>query len=508
MRQRWLWILLAASSCVMGSGNAPAGEPGNGEQSTHFVRIPAGAMLAAADLGMAPNLHLDYGSCAWLELVEADFQVLQASGVAFNEEHEPFAISLGEEHFDLCEVQESAGGRPVRLELDGPDLHLLQFVGPTRDEWIEAVAGNGLDIVQYIHPYTYVVWGRSGALSAAAESSAVRCTGDFSPAYRLLPRYRNLPSEEIHAKVLLYRGADPRRVERLIGALGAKVDDREVLNQTFEIMGFSAPGAMLSQIAEISGVYSVQPVKTDGGLRGEMSDQVCADNVDGGNMAYPGYLPWLGSIGFDGSGVIIANVDGGISDTHVDLVNRMVPCSGDTCGGGASSSHGTHTAGIMAADGSAGVLDSYGFLRGLGVAPGANLVEQVYSPWYSQPGGMLKLIRESRANGASLSGNSWGPAGTPRGYDDDTMQCDIGVRDADPNTPGNQQFSFVLSIMNGYGGTSSQGTPDEAKNIFTIGSTKMQTSGGAQYLDFNNLSANTAHGPALDGRKIPHMVAP
>ena len=33
--------------------------------------------------------------------------------------------------------------------------------------------------------------------------------------------------------------------------------------------------------------------------------------------------------------------------------------------------HGTHTAGIMAADGSAGVLDANGFLRGLGMAPGA-----------------------------------------------------------------------------------------------------------------------------------------
>jgi hypothetical protein len=36
----------------------------------------------------------------------------------------------------------------------------------------------------------------------------------------------------------------------------------------------------------------------------------------------------------------------------------------------------------------------------------------------------------------------------------------------------------------------------------------MQTGGGTQILDINDLSANTAHGPALDGRTIPHMVAP
>jgi hypothetical protein len=88
------------------------------------------------------------------------------------------------------------------------------------------------------------------------------------------------------------------------------------------------------------------------------------------------------------------------------------------------------------------------------------------------------------------------------------MQVDIGVRDSDPVTRGDQPLTFVLSFMNGNGGTSSQGTPDEAKNLFNIGSTKMQDSDGAQILEIDDLSANTAHGPALDGRTIPHLVAP
>jgi hypothetical protein len=88
------------------------------------------------------------------------------------------------------------------------------------------------------------------------------------------------------------------------------------------------------------------------------------------------------------------------------------------------------------------------------------------------------------------------------------MQVDIGVRDTDAATPGHQPLTFVLSIMNGNGGTSTQGTPDEAKNIFNIGSTKMQNSNGSQILEIDDLSSNTAHGPALDGRAIPHLVAP
>ncbi|HAF48111.1 MAG TPA: hypothetical protein DCL08_02585, partial [Anaerolineaceae bacterium] len=136
--------------------------------------------------------------------------------------------------------------------------------------------------------------------------------------------------------------------------------------------------------------------------------------------------------------------------------------------------------------------------------------EQVYDPIYRQENGMLTLMTESYRNGAVISGNSWGPSGTPQGYDYDTRLVDIGVRDADPETPGNQALTFVLSIMNGKGGTSTQGTPDEAKNTFTIGSTYMQNddSTGSQRLNINDLSYNTAHGPALDGRMIPHMVAP
>src|SRR5690606_40166637 len=75
---------------------------------------------------------------------------------------------------------------------------------------------------------------------------------------------------------------------------------------------------------------------------------------------------------------------------------------------------------------------------------------------------------------------SWGPGGSPRGYDQDTLQVDIGARDADPERPGNQALTYVLSFMNGRGGRSSQGTPDEAKNVFTIGSTKIGRASGRE----------------------------
>ncbi len=418
-----------------------------------------------------------------------------------------YILRLGETSFDpLVGIPNLPHGWDTALN-DGPDLHLVQFVGATVADWLDDLKRKNVDIVQYIYPCTYIVWGSPQNLNQVGNAEAVRWTGEFHPAYRVLPRWRNLPDKVINVKVLLYRGADIVAAINAIENLGGRSTGTLVLNNKFQIAGFRISGARFQEIAHIPGVYSVKPTPTDGGLRGEMSNQINAGNYDETNQAFPGYEDWLSDVGVDGAGVIIANVDGGVQDNHPDLINRLIACSGDTCGGGQSSAHGTHTAGIMAADGSSGTLDSYGFLRGLGVAPGANIVEQVYAS-FNNPGGLLHLMAESYANGAFLSGNSWGPSGSPLGYDDDTMQVDIGSRDTDPNTPGDQPLLYVLSIMNGNGGTSSQGTPDEAKNIFTIGSTWMQNSNGSQMLNIDDISSNSAHGPCLDGRGIPHMVAP
>jgi hypothetical protein len=294
-----------------------------------------------------------------------------------------------------------------------------------------------------------------------------------------------------------------------IEALGGQLLSTDTESDpSFDLATVLIPGDQLSAIARLPGTYAVQPVPLDGGDRGEVSNQVNVNNVDGSNIAFPGYQSWLNSVNLSGEGVIIANVDSGIDQTHPDLINRMLPCVGSTCGYSAATYHGTHTAGIMAGDGSSGVTDVNGFLRGLGMAPGAWLVEQIYGTTYQQSNGMLTLMAESVQNGAVISGNSWGPSPDPLGYDMDTRQVDIGVRDVDPTTAGDQPLSFVLSIMNGYGDTSTQGTPDEAKNIFSVGATELQDNNGEQLGTINNLSYVTAHGPALDGRNLPLMVAP
>lgn len=492
-------------------GGAIAAGTAAAASGSTWVRVEATAARLQEVLGRAAAPAAgDYGTFQWLSVDAAELARLRAARLQVAVVEAPFELALGGLRFDPSSAPPalpSGWERSGSARSDEADLRLVQFAGPARQRMLDELRSAGAEPLQYVHPFTYVVWSSRAALERAARRSAdVRWSGDFAPAYRVQPQWRALSADLVEARASVYRGA--AGVEAALRAAGASIRDVRAIDRHFASIRFSVAGDRFAQIAAIAGVYSVRPVPTDGGLRGEMSAQVNAGNLDAGDLAVPGYPAYLSGIGVDGAGVVVADVDGGVYDTHPDLVNRMLPCAGSSCGGSAVDTHGTHTAGIIAADGSSGVRTANGFLRGLGVAPGANLIEQLYEPTFTQAGGMLELMTQSVRNHAVISANSWGPAATPQGYDDDTRQVDVGVRDADPDARGDQPLHYVLSIMNGYGGVSSQGSPDEAKNVFTIGSTKMQSSPTVQYAAIDDLSDNSGHGPARDGRSIPAMVAP
>jgi serine protease AprX len=432
----------------------------------------------------------DYGDVLWAQFEGA-------------EPFSTYALDLGLRRFDA--LQDGLANR--RVYGTGGALRLVQFTAPPRQQWLDALQRLGATPIQYIAPFSYVVWSDAATLSTAArQTPQLRWSGEFLPEYKQNNVAEGLRRGETEWLAMVYRGADIGPAT--FSASGARSIGRSTMDQYFDVVAFdAADAAAIQRLAALPGVYSLQPRRRDGGLRGELANQITAGNFNAGVPAL-GYLSWLTGLGLNGSGVIIANIDAGIFDTHPDLVGRMLPCTGDTCGGSAANAHGTHAAAIMAGDGMSAVVDANGYRRGLGMAPGANLVEQVYNPTFTHPGGMLKLMRQSHDNNADISGNSWGPAGAPVGYDVDTRQVDVGVRDTKPDIAGDQPLTYVLSFMNGYGGTSTQGSPDEGKNLITVGSTKAQAETGAFIAAYNDISDNSAHGPALDGRRIPHLVAP
>lgn len=419
-----------------------------------------------------------------------------------------FTLRLAEFAFDPLQsepVLPRGWDRSLRV---AHDLHLVQFDGPIADGALERLRQAGLEPIQYVYPNTYVVWGRSADRDALQGERPIRWTGDFAPAFRVQPQWRDREGELLDVNVLIYRGGGTDTVVEAISRLGGELTGQLRVTDKLDLAGFTLPGELMRAAASIPGVYSIQLQSREWASRAEVAAQINVGNVDGTNIAFPGYQAWLAGVGLDGAGVTVAAVDEGVDDTHPDLAASIVSCTGDSCSVGPSV-HGTHTAGIIVGDGSSGVTDANGFLRGLGVAPEADLVEQEWATFMFIPGGVRALMTDSHRNGALLSNNSWGISATPQGYDADTLLVDAGVRDADPEYPGNQPLIYVQAIDNGDGGVSSHGAPDEAKNIFTVGSTwAINVFDTNPNPDIDSLSDNTAHGPALDGRTLPHIVAP
>jgi serine protease AprX len=496
----------------------------------HCASASEGAWLriesSRADLSRItalPGETIDYGRFQWIAAAAVNEAALHTAGIRTTRIESPFVLDLGGQRFDP--LRDRVAATPPKAGGSEPDFRLVQFHGPLKPEWLTHLRAAGIEPVQYIHPYTYVVWSSAANLHQASLNSEVRWTGDFQTAFRLPAGQRHLDASLRRSMALVSRLRDQAELETEFHSLGAVLRSSSPLDSRLNVIELEAPGNRLAELAALRGVYTLQVIPSGGGPRGEVSNQSIVGGYDPAppNTIIPGYQTWLDSLGFDGNGVVVSVVDGGIRTTHLDVASRMLACvpSGASPTSCTSSidSHGTHVAAAIAGTGESGVLRN-GFLRGKGVAPGANIVRQVYDNFLGGgPGqmiadGMLKIYKESALSGAVLTNNSWGPTGSPQGYDIPTQQVDMVIRDANPDEAGNQQIQNVWSIMNGGGdgfgacAPSSLGSPDEAKNLFAVGSTSLQNGSGAQVGQIFNISSNSAHGNACDGRRVPSIVAP
>ena len=184
---RRVLLALVMLTLIIVTGPSPTFSAPSTPETTTFVRIPSSA-YAGANLNVVRGV--DYGTFIWAEVLTSDLTRLQSTGLPYQVVTDPFTLDLGGQRFDTRHGGPSlpAGWDTVRS--DGPDLHLVQFVGPTRDAWLDWLRRDGLQVVQYIHPFTYVVWGEAGERDAAARAKTIHWTGAFAPAYRVQPQWR------------------------------------------------------------------------------------------------------------------------------------------------------------------------------------------------------------------------------------------------------------------------------------------------------------------------------
>lgn len=281
-----------------------------------------------------------------------------------------------------------------------------------------------------------------------------------------------------------------------------------------------------AELARTPGVSRVWPW-TPPRMHDERSSQIVAGAIDPeGQLTAPGYVEWLDARGLGGAlGTVVDVTDSGFDRGSAEDVPDEL-----RDGDGASrvvyardftqnedphdiSGHGTLNASIVA--GTTTATDGGGYAFGLGIAPGARIGS---SRIFDDRGdfGLFAFYEAVSApawrDGARVSSNSWGsPANL---YTPDSIEYDAIVRDADPETAGNQEMIAVFSAGNaGPGGRIE--TPGTAKNVITVGAAEGLRPGtdgcgvGASAADSAlDVAFFSAGGPVDDGRIKPDLVAP
>ena len=130
--------------CVLAVSSLPSQAVALSAVSGYFVRIPAANVPQAAALELNPHVAVDYGSFQWLELGQADYDRLVASGVSFTLVTDAGTVQIVSYKFDPVVSGEPALAPSMRTTTNGATFRLIQFVGPVNDTWLDAMTAAGL----------------------------------------------------------------------------------------------------------------------------------------------------------------------------------------------------------------------------------------------------------------------------------------------------------------------------------------------------------------------------
>lgn len=476
-----------------------------------FLRLSAETDLAG--LAIQPTRVIDYGAFRWAVVADEDAARLAAAGRGDLVVGDAGEIRVPGYSFDPLRNGEPRLGFAERATAGEAGLHLVQLVGPPRSDWYRELEAAGFRVLQYYPHNSYLVWSDAAAATRVRGLDFVRWVGSFHPAYKLGSTLAGRSGKIANLVAFVYADGDREAVVESLAASGG---------ETVRVAKASADGAFhtvemvadATKIPELArnphviwlGYRSPLPVLDD-----EMSDQIVAGNHAGG-VPVTGYAAHLATLGVDGTGVIWAVSDTGVDWDHPDLASHIVggftPATGASCtipgqpgsdcpGGG----HGTHVAGIVAGDATAGFADGSGFLYGLGMAPQTGLFAlNVFADISLSDATQVAIL-----GGAIGSNNSWSTTGLAGvGYTADARLEDILVRDGDLDTPGfAEPFLQVFSAGNSGPGPSTITEPKEAKNILSVANSLNARAG-----NIAALSSSSSRGPAIDGRTLPTVAAP
>ncbi len=427
-------------------------------------------------------------------------------------------------------------------------MRIVQFAGPIKEAWLDELVATGAWVVTYVANNSYVVVVdpvANGQLELLRARPEVLSIASYEPAFKLRPVLRPPLLVDGGVYDVTVQVVADREGVTFVNDLRARAI--EVLVEPFPVLGYFNIGLRLSgsevvRAAQDSHVFAIEP-KVAATLLDEAQGQIMAGNLLGTGISPtgPGYLSWLQTKGFPGSGANPFNFSVDVVDDGVDrgsTTDVNVEFKVDGLSTGASRvAYNNNYSGDPLADGQAGhgnlnasiifgyndltgvaYEDTSGYQYGLGLAPwvrvgNSKVFNNAGSGIFNQP--TPTRMANAWNGGARISSNSWGYT-TGSNYDSDSQAHDAAVRDAVSGTAGNQEMVIVFAAGNSGSGASTVHPPGTAKNIITVGASENFRQTGSDGCGIANTGANDARdiisfssrGPTSDSRKKPEIVAP
>jgi subtilisin-like proprotein convertase family protein len=437
----------------------------------------------------------------------------------------------------------------------GTALHLVQFVGPIKQEWLDDLTRRGIRPVQYIESNAYLVFadaaGRRALDELAVQGSVVQYSGAYHPYYKLGPTLRVPVSQPVSdnrlvpvtIQILSHDGS--AATEKQIEAVAASIDSdwEQVLG--YRNIHATLPLARVAEIASLPDVTWVAerlPIT----MNDEKQGQIVAGHFNGSftGPSAPGYKAFLDGKGFPtdpNAYPIVGLSDDGVGngsttngagdptftklgDGTTSRIAFVKNCTSNPLGNGVDGHGHINTSIVGGYDVRTGdpYQDVDGYQRGMGMNPyGRMAMTKIFANGGSYDiggcgGTDAGVITNSYGLGARISSNSWGCSGCAGSYDTSSQAYDAGTRDADPVAAGNQEYLFIFAAGNSGPSTATVGTPGNGKNMVTAAASENQRSdwtdgcavgptGADNAMDIIDFSSR---GPSPGGRVKPEITAP
>jgi len=560
-------ITTAVLAALVGAGGVLA-------PSYDVLAVPAGASKAIVPKGvLAKNqagaaLLEDYGSFALYSLDASALNAAKAASSEVQVDSEANSLLFTAHPFD---TQRDTLTAPAPFSLHAPagaGLQIVQFIGPVKQAWLDALNAHGIKPVQYVANSGYIVWADEAAQAELANlrNSApwLQYNAPFYGFFKVDPRLGSrltanpASNEEVDVIVQVYSHDGVGATKDFVSAKGivppaqrapvgpGSVDYQWAPILKFENLSLRVRIADIAAIAERSDVTFVGE-KQPRVMMDEKQDIILTGDYTPGPASID-YLQFLIDHGFsqDPNEYPIVDVtdspihEGGTGATVVNTADPMMHVGGNVanpsrvayfknCSGqptasvGAINGHGSLNGGIVIGyDQRTGdpYQDADGHQLGLGLNPFGRVGSTgIFVPSYDISGcgnSDQGVIKANWQSGARISSNSWGLTFPPSTYDDGDQAYDAGTRDADPTTSGNQELIYVFAAANAGPGAATVSSPGAGKNVLTVGASEntrpgwtdgcgVGTSGADNSMDVINFSGR---GPAPGQRAKPEVIGP